>query len=364
MRALVVDQFDPAGTGVRLADIERPSPTAGRILVRMRLAPVNPSDLNHVRGTYHASLAEVIWNRDGGPVTFDPARTRPCPIPPLVLGGEGVGVVEAAGGGLMARRLLGKRVAIAADPVGTWADYCVTDARRAVVLPAAVPDAQAAMFFVNPLTAWILTHEVLRVGPDGYLLITAAGSALGRMVLRLAAEAGWRTIAVVRREQAAAEMLAAGATHVIATATTPLVEEVRRLTDGRGVRWALDCVGGPLAADVMACLALGGHMVSYGTLDPTPVSFSPRALMMPAARLEGFFLPAWLSLQSPLRLLSILRNVRRRITSGVLQSEVGRIFALDDWADALAAAQEVGRDGKVMLRLDGPSSVPQAPNGR
>lgn len=71
-------------------------------------------------------------------------------------------------------------------------------------------------------------------------------------------------------------------------------------------------------------------MVSYGTLDPSLVSFSPRALMMPAARLVGFFLPAWLSLQSPLQLPSILRNVRRRITSGVLQSEVGRIFTLDD----------------------------------
>lgn len=234
MRALVVDDFDPPGTGIRLTDIDRPVPASGQILVRMRLAPVNPSDLNHIRGTYHASPAEVIWNRDGGPVTFDPARTQPCPVPPLVLGGEGVGVVEAAEGGRLARRLVGKRVAIAANPFGTWAEYSVTDARRVVVLPAAVPDAQAAMFFVSPLTAWIPTHEVLRVGHDGYRLITTAGSALGRMVLQLAAEAGWRTIAVVRRGKVAAELVAAGATHVISTATMPLIDEVRRFTDGRG----------------------------------------------------------------------------------------------------------------------------------
>lgn len=360
MRALVVDRFDPLGEGTRLADIAPPSLGPGRIQVRMLYAPVNPSDLNHIRGTYYDSLTDVIWNRGRSPVTFDPERLRPCPAPPLTLGAEGVGIVEATGGGLLARRLRGKRVSIAADPLGTWADICVTDARRAVVLPRSVPDEQAAMFFVNPLTAWILAHEVLRVRRNGWLLVTAAGSALGRMVLRLAVEAGWQTIAVVRRSEAIADMAAAGATHVVATDAEPLVEAVQRLTDGRGVRWALDCVGGPLAAEVAASLGLGGHMVSYGTLDPTAVTFSPRAIMMPAARWDGFFLPAWLSLQSPLRLLGVLRNVRRRIAAGVLTSDVGRICELEDWPAALTAAQDIGRSGKVLFRIRPTDPAPPA----
>ncbi len=351
MRALIVDRFDPQGAGVRLAETAPPPLGSGKIQVRMLYAPINPSDLNHIRGTYYASLSDVIWNRGRNSVTFDPERLRLCPTPPLTLGAEGVGIVEATGGGLLARRLRGRRVSIAADPLGTWADVCVTDARRAVVLPRSVPDPQAAMFFVNPLTAWILTHEVLQVRRDGWLLVTAAGSALGRMVLRLAVEAGWQTIAVVRRSAAKADIAAAGATHVVSTDTEPLVEAVQCLTNGSGVRWALDCVGGPLAAEIAASLGLGGHLVSYGTLDPSPVSFSPRAIMMPAARWDGFFLPAWLSLQPPLRLLGILRNVRRRVTSGVLTSEVGRVFELEDWGAALAAAQDIGRSGKVMFRL-------------
>ena len=161
-----------------------PEPGAGQVRVRMLMSPVNPSDLNFVRGTYFDALRRIVWNqpRDGEAAArawFDPDRTNACPMPPYALGGEGVGIVEACGSGFLARRLRGKRVAVASGPPhGTWQEHTLVDAKKAVALPASVPDDQAAMFFVNPITAYVLIHEVLRVRRGGWVLVTAAGSAL------------------------------------------------------------------------------------------------------------------------------------------------------------------------------------------
>ncbi len=103
-------------------------------------SPVNPSDFQYVRGTYYQALERIIWNQRRSDadrrVCFDPDRTVECPVPPYALGGEGVGVVDAGGGGFLANHLKGKRVAVAGGPPnGTWQEFTVVDAKRAVVVP-------------------------------------------------------------------------------------------------------------------------------------------------------------------------------------------------------------------------------------
>ena len=125
---------------IRIEDVPIPEPGPGQVRVRMRMSPVNPSDLNFVRGTYHQALERIIWNQrrtDGDSrVYFDPGRSNACPEPPYALGGEGVGVVDACGDGFRARRLRGRRVAVASGPPnGTWQEYTVVDAKRAVAMP-------------------------------------------------------------------------------------------------------------------------------------------------------------------------------------------------------------------------------------
>ena len=185
MKSARLGAFAPQTGDIRIVDVPVPEPGPGQVRVRMLLSPVNPSDLNFVHGTYHAALERIIWNqrRPAGDarVYYDPAHTNPCPIPPYALGGEGVGIVDACGSGFLARRLRGQRVAIAGGPPnGTWQEYTLADAKRAVIVPESVPDEQAAMFFVNPITAYVLVREVLRVRRGEWVLLTAAGSALGR----------------------------------------------------------------------------------------------------------------------------------------------------------------------------------------
>jgi NADPH:quinone reductase-like Zn-dependent oxidoreductase len=356
MKSARIRAFTQDPRDIFIEEVPVPEPGPGQVRVRMLMSPVNPSDLNFVRGTYFQALERIIWNqrRFGAElrVCFDPGLSSPCPMPPYALGGEGVGVVEACGAGLLARRLRGRRVAVAGGPPnGTWQEYTIADAKRAVVLPDTVADEQAAMFFVNPITAYVLVREVLKVPREGWVLVTAAGSALGKSVVRMGKRDGFRTICVVRSSANTAELTALGADAVIETVRQDLIGEVARITGGRGVGSALDCVGGRLAGDVVRCLGLGGRLVIYGTLADSPIEIPGRDLMMPVAQVSGFLLPNWLAQQSPIKLFGMLRAVRRLTVEGVFHTEVSTTYPLAEVARAVAVSIEPGRTGKVMLRI-------------
>ena len=219
---------------LQVRDLPTPEPGRGEVRVRMLVSPVNPSDLLMVRGVY--------------------GRQPPLPAVP---GFEGVGVVEA-GSGLLARLRMNKRVAVPNGAGGDWAEQVVVPARQVWPVPSGLTDEQAATFFVNPASALVMTRYVLRVPPGAWLIQTAAGSALGRMVIRLGRHFGFRTINVVRRREQAEELQREGADAVVATNEESLPERVRALTGEEGVRFAMDAVGGATGSEVAGVLGRAG----------------------------------------------------------------------------------------------------------
>jgi len=361
MKTTHLKDFTQDAREIDIIDTAKPEPGPGQVCVRMLLSPVNPSDLNYLHGTYHAAVQRMIWNQEAGPgsdVFFDAGHNTPCPAPPYALGGEGMGIVEAVGSGFFARRLAGRRVAIAAPPPnGVWKEYVVVDAVKAVALPDTISNEQGAMFFVNPLTAYVMTREVLKVPSGQWLLVTAAGSALGKHVVRLGKLFGFRTLCVVRSDSNSDVLRELGADAVVETDRQDLMRSVSNITLGRGVSYAIDCVGGELTADVVRCLGTGGRLLVYGTLANSPVSLPLRDLMMPSASISGFLLPNWLATQSPLKLLGAVRTVRRLMARGLFDTEITETFELDQVGEAIAAATRPGRTGKVMLRIGEPAST-------
>ena len=220
MRAIVFDRFGEPAEVLQLREVALPEPGHGEVRVRMRMSSINPADLMTVRGVY--------------------GRLPSLPATP---GFEGVGIVEA-GSGLLARRVMGKRVAVLNGVTGNWQEQVVIPARQAVPVPDALTDEQAASFFVNPASALAMTRNVLCVPSGAWLLQTAAGSALGRMVIRLSRRYGFRTLNVVRRKEAIDELKAFGGDAVISSSEGPIEEQVAKITGGQGVRYALDPVGG------------------------------------------------------------------------------------------------------------------------
>jgi NADPH:quinone reductase-like Zn-dependent oxidoreductase len=331
MQAVVFERFGEPAEVLTVRDVPRPEPAAGHVRVRMRASPVNPSDLMVVRGRY--------------------GRLPSLPATP---GFEGAGVIDAAGPGLLhhLRRLRpGRRVAVLNGAGGNWQEYVVLPARQVVPVPDELPDDQVATFFVNPATALVLTRHVLRVRPGAWLLQTAAGSALGRMIIRLARRDGFRTINVVRRREQAEELLRAGGDAAVCTSDESLEDRVRTLTGGAGVPYALDAVGGATGSAAARCLAEGGRLVVYGTLSGEPLAVDPRGLMVGERRVEGFWLSNWVRRQGVLTLLALFKEIGRLLKEDVLTSPVGASFPLEEIRSAVQEAEKPGRPGKVLLRI-------------
>jgi NADPH:quinone reductase len=327
MKAIVCERWGEPEEVLQVREVPEPVPGRGEVRVRMIGCPINPSDLLMVRGQY--------------------GRQPPLPATP---GFEGVGIVES-GSGLLARRVMGRRVAVLNSGSGNWKEHVVIPARQAVPVPKELSDEQAATFFVNPATALVLTRHVLQVPPGGWLLQTAAGSALGRMIIRLGQHYGFRTLNIVRRPEQAEELLRLGGTAVIATNDEPLAERVASLTGSEGVRYALDAVGGATGSEVVRLLASRGRLIVYGTLAGEPMNVDPRTLMVGQKRIEGFWLSEWVRAQKPWTMLLLFRRIGKLMRAGVLISDVGKSFALTDIHAAVRQASLPGRQGKVLLRM-------------
>lgn len=328
MNAIVFDRFGVPEEVLTLRDVPKPVPGRGQVLVRMLASPVNPSDLLYIEGRYTVR-----------------------PTLPATPGFEGVGVVEATGGGLLGWLRKGKRVAVLNDRIGNWGEYTITSSRQVIPIPDDIPDAQAASFFVNPMTVLAICRSVLAIPRGERILLTAAGSALGRMILRLAKLDGFRVIATVRRREEIAELIALGAEAVLCEADGPIDEQAKALTAGTGVKYAMDCVGGRLGGEVFNSLAPGGHAVIYGALSGEPIAIDPRVLITGSKRVEGFWLGDWAKKQRVLRMLRYFRTIRRLMREGIFHTEIAGLYPLTDIRSAVQHAAQAGKKGKILLQF-------------
>jgi NADPH:quinone reductase-like Zn-dependent oxidoreductase len=331
MKAVVFERFGEPTQVLDVREVPLPQPGHNQVRVRMLASPINPSDLMTVRGKYG-------W-------------TAPLPGIP---GYEGVGVIDAVGPGLfkIVRGLRpGRRVAVPNGAGGSWAESLVLPARQAVPIPDDIADDQAASFFVNPATVLAMVQRVLGVRPGDWLLQTAAASALGKMIIRLGKYQGFRTLNIVRRREQVDELRRLGADEVIATDQESADERVQTITQGRGVPFALDAVGGAMGLSAVRGLGQGGRLLLYGTLSGEPIPVDPRLLIAGQKRVEGFWLSEWARAQSVWTMLSLFRAVFALMRAGVLITPVLAAYPLEDIRTAVGEADKPGRTGKILLKM-------------
>lgn len=333
-RAVVFNQFGEPADVLSVGDLATRALSAGEVRVRMLASPVNPSDLMTIRGIYGIQ-----------------------PTLPATPGYEGVGVVEAASAGLFGSFLRGKRVAVLNSEGGNWRDQVIVPAKSVIPISSQLPLSQAAMFFVNPATAYLMTRRVLNIPRGAWLLQTAAASAVGRMVIRLGKLHGFRTMNLVRRPEQIDELTRLGADAVcIGDPERETAEDIaRRVMDcvgSQGVPFAIDPVGGVIGSAAVLSLGTGGRMLVYGTLSNQPLQFSSRELMSRGSSIEGFWLGRYMAGQSLISKIKLVGELSRGIESGQLDSIVSETFPLQDVAQAVVAAERPGKSGKVILTME------------
>jgi NADPH:quinone reductase-like Zn-dependent oxidoreductase len=333
MRAIQVSSVGEPSAVLNCVSSSTPCPGRGEVLVKMLASPVNPSDLMFIRGIYGQT-----------------------PELPQIPGFEGVGIVEASGGGLKGRLFMGKRVAVLNPRAGNWSEYTVVPASRVIPLNDRLSVPQAATFFVNPATALVMTQDVLKIPRDAWLLQTAATSALGRMIIRLGNAQGFRTINVVRREDAVPELQAAGAAHVVVFDPTQhsandLQRAVQDIVGSAGLHYAIDPVGGETAAAVLSALSTHGRMLLFGSLSGSDMPLSSRILLTKNASIEGFWLSHFMNSKGLIFKLKLIKRITRLILDGTLQTDIRQTWSLDQIQSAVAAAEQPGQSGRVLLSI-------------
>jgi NADPH2:quinone reductase len=352
MKAIRINNVSEDLSGVEVIDVPLPEPGPGMIRVRMIKAALHPSDLNYIRGEYRAGIERLIWNYGEERPSFDPARKNLHPELPCIPGGEGAGIVDACGDGVDADQWMGKRVAVAAGPPsGTWQEYVVAAPQQLSPLPDAVPDDQAALTMLNPLTSLIMSRYVLGVKEGQWLLLSAGASAISRLISKLGRHYGFKTISLIREEEAAVVPPEQLGDVIINTTTQDIRAEVKRATDGRGVEFALDCIGGKLAEEMLVCLTSGGRMLLYGTLGGPSFTIHSRDLMMPNAFVGGFYFSGWLAGQTPEKLGEVMAEVGKLSADGMFNILVEEQYPLEQAVDAIRASLKPGRVGKVLLDM-------------
>jgi NADPH:quinone reductase len=226
---------------LELADVPRPAPGPGQLLVRVLAAAANFPDVLLCRGSYQVRP----------PLPFSPG---------VELCGE---VVQT--GPEVTRFAAGDRViGGTALPHGAFAEYALMDAAGTFLAPEGLDDAEAAPFLVTYPTGWVGLYRRARLREGETLLVHAAAGGVGSGAVQLGKAAGARVIGVVGGAEKARLARQLGADVVVDRYTDDFVTVVKEVTNGKGADVVYDPVGGDAFRRSTKCIAFEGRIVVVG----------------------------------------------------------------------------------------------------
>lgn len=311
----------PGIDGLALAEVPRPAPGPGEMLVRVEAAALNFADLLMADDRYQVR-----------------------PLRPFTMGQELAGTVVEAGEAVTIP--VGTRVAGKVE-TGAFADYAVLRENLAMRVPDGLAPAQAAALPIVTTTALVALTESTVVRPGETVLITAAAGGVGLAAVEVAKALGATVLAAAGGPDKCALVKSHGADVAIDYRSTPLADAVMAATDGRGVDVLLDSVGGE-GKDLLRLLAWGGRLLvtgfSGGTIPQIPAN---RLLLRRLAAIGVYFHPD----HDRAMLARVGARLSELVAQGKIRPHVGAVFGFDDLPAALSALRDRTTTGKVIVSV-------------
>jgi NADPH2:quinone reductase len=288
---------------LELVEVETPAPGPGQILIHHQAIGLNFIETYQRSGLYPLTL-------------------------PSGLGGEAAGVVEAVGAGVT-RFKAGDRVATNAATTGSYAEYSLAGAERAVAIPEGIDIRTAAAALLKGMTTEFLLRRLHRVEPGETILFHAGAGGVGQIAVQWAKALGATVIATVGSDAKARRVRELGADHVILYRDQDVAAEVRRITGGKGVPVAYDSVGKDTFEGTLGSLARRGLFVSFGNASGPPPPVEAARLMRGGSLF--FTRPTTADyLVTSEELDASAGAVFEMIRSGQVKIEIGQTFPLAD----------------------------------
>src|ERR1700674_2533481 len=322
MRQLQLIAHGEPSDVIEINTISEPALGQEDVLISMEAAPLNPSDFLFVSGKYGVR-----------------------PAFPSSVGAEGVGRVAKIGSKVDVA-LRGKRVLILPTyEQGTWADQVVVPVRNIVPMSDKADPQQLSMIGINPATAYLLLNRYISLMPGDWIGQTAANSAMGQYVIKLAKLAGVKTLNVVRRKEAAEQVRQWGGDRVVLQGDN-LHKDVEEALDGKKLSLVLDTVGGTPVGELAKSLKTGGSVVVYALQSGHFPALSPKDFIYRGLSLHGFWLINWIRNAPRAEIQEIYQKMGDLVADGSLSGAVEHVSPLDQFKEPFKQSLQSNRTGK------------------
>lgn len=327
-----IAQFSRTGGPDVLEFVTEPTPVPGddEVLIRVKAIGVNRSDELYRTGTY------VIQP------TF-PAR----------FGSEAAGVVEALGKNVTDLAIGDLVNTVPSFWLGTVAIYgeaVAVPAHAVVKQPDNLTATQAAALWVMFLTPYGALIEDAQLKAGEPVLISAASSSTALGAIQIANLVGAVPIALTRTNAKRQQLLDAGAKHVVAYNEVDLVEEIMKITDGKGARVAFDSVGGRLLPELAKALPWKGTIYSYGALDGETTTLPVMARIIgQMLTIKGWAIVD--TLWDPQRLAAAVEFIGGAVREGKLVPVIDKVFPFDELIAAHEYLERSDQFGKIVIEV-------------
>jgi NADPH:quinone reductase len=317
MKAIRVHELGAADK-LSYEDVEKPTPKADEVLIKVAAAGINYADTMMRSGNYLTK-----------------------PDLPFTLGYEAAGTIEEIGADVKNLQK-GQRV-LATTSSGGYAEYATAKAALTMPIPDELGFGQSTALLVQGLTALGLLNET-KAGDS--ILIHAAAGGVGTLLVQLAKHKGLKVIGTASSEAKLQMVASLGADFAINYSEDDWTDEVLKATDGKGVDWLIEMVGGDIVAKNLKVLAKHGTMWIYGSASGEDFKVSVLSLMNKNHIIRGY----WLMNESVENRIAFTKELLGHIRENRLQIQVTE-FPLEKAKEAHEAIENRKTTGKVVLTV-------------
>lgn len=308
---------------------ERPTPTAGpgELMIRVSASGVNRPDVLQRTGNY-------------------PVPPGASDIPGLEVAGTIVSGDQAAMAS--AGFKVGDRVcALVAG--GGYAELCVAPVGQCLPVPAGLTDIEAASLPETFFTVWSNVFERAYLAQGETLLIQGGSSGIGVTAIQIAKAMGATVIVTAGSDEKCAACIVLGADHAINYKAADFAEEVKKITDGKGVNVILDMVAGSYVAREVECMAEDGRLVIIAVQGGVKAEFNAGLVLRKRLTITGSTLrPRSLEFKAAIA-KALKENVWPLLETGAIKPVIHSTFVAADAAKAHTLMESNQHIGKIVL---------------
>jgi NADPH:quinone reductase-like Zn-dependent oxidoreductase len=342
MKAVVITEHGELDK-VKLADIPKPRPAAGEVLIQVKSAALNHLDIWVRKGRRGVTLSmpHVLGSDGAGVVSEIGAGVEGVAVGDEVIINPGLscGKCEFCGRGEQSECASFSIVGMGRH--GTFAEYVAVPAGNVYRKPSHLSFDEAAALPLAYVTAWRLLMTRAELKPEQTLLIHGIGGGVALAALQLAKLAGGVVIVTSSSDDKLKRAEQLGADHRINYKTSEVASAVKDITVGRGVDVVLETVGAATWPVDFACVRRGGKIVICGVTGGPTADTNLQALYWNHVTVMG----------STMGSNDDFRGILSAAAAVKLKPVIDSVFPQDKFKEAIQRMEQGAQFGKIILKI-------------